>query len=85
MKMTPNESCEQLALSVIPTGKLVAEILRRGGARLYGNVTGIECFWVRISLDAFAVKERPECRAPIPDYWGSRVGISDMEENYEQL
>lgn len=78
--MTPREACEQLALSTIPTGRLVAEILRRGGAKLYGTVTGIECFWLRISLDAFGIKTRPESRVAVPDYWSNRARISDEEK-----
>lgn len=75
--MKNEEALRRLALSIIPTAELVREILRRGGAALYGNATGKEDFWVRISHGAFTVKARPAHPAPNPRGWGEDVGIAE--------
>lgn len=67
----------ELALSTISTAELVREILRRGGARLYGNATGKADFWVRISYGTFTVKTKPAHRIPDPSNWSEGVGIAE--------
>lgn len=83
MTTKPDEAIREIALSTIPTGRLICEVLRRGGARLYGTIKGEECLWLRISPDATGIKKRPSQRVLIPSSWGTQARISDLEE--EQL
>lgn len=75
--MKSEEALRRLVLGTIPTAELVREILRRGGARLYGNAPGKGDFYVRIAQEAFIVMARPARPVPDPEGWSAVMGIAE--------